>query len=41
MLGFLSKTLKAIRGSKTHKPVDKNSIETALLEADVPYEIIE
>ena len=41
MLGFLSKTLKAIRGSKTHKQVDKNSIETALLEADVPYEIIE
>lgn len=41
MLGFLSKTLNAIRGTKIHKPVDKNSIETALLEADVPYEIIE
>ena len=41
MLNFLTKTLNAIRGSKPHKPVDKESIESALLEADVPYEIIE
>lgn len=41
MLGFLSKTLNAIKGSKPTKPVDKESLESALLEADVPYEIIE
>lgn len=41
MLGFLAKTLNAIKGSKPHKPVDKESIESALLEADVPYEIVE